>query len=194
MVKNDKYWNADEIVANKITFVFMQNGAAAVAGIKDGTLDMAYEPPQQDIPTLSSEGLIQIKPLIATYYYPINVTNEYLKDPRVRKALSLAIDRNYIVENVTKGGQKPAGGWVPYEVSDIDGDFRVNGGNFYDISEGGYSNNIEMANSNFLLFLLSIYFKIYSISGNENISLNINRSYIILSLFIPFFDKINMPA
>ena len=145
MVKNDKYWNADEIVANKITFVFMQNGAAAVAGIKDGTLDMAYEPPQQDIPTLSSEGLIQIKPLIATYYYPINVTNEYLKDPRVRKALSLAIDRNYIVENVTKGGQKPAGGWVPYEVSDIDGDFRVNGGNFYDISEGGYSNNIEMA-------------------------------------------------
>ena len=68
-----------------------------------------------------------------------------MKDPRVRKALSLAIDRNYIVENVTKGGQKPAGGWVPYEVSDIDGDFRVNGGNFYDISKEGYSNNIEMA-------------------------------------------------
>ena len=71
---------------------------------------MAYEPPQQDIPTLTEEGLIQIKPLIATYYYPINVTNQYLKDARVRKALSLVIDRNYIVENVTKGGQKPAGG------------------------------------------------------------------------------------
>ncbi|WP_297276944.1 peptide ABC transporter substrate-binding protein [uncultured Brachyspira sp.] len=145
MVKNDKYWNADEIVANKITFVFMQNGAAAVAGIKDGTLDMAYEPPQQDIPTLTSEGLIQIKPLIATYYYPINVTNQYLKDPRVRKALSLAIDRNYIVENVTKGGQKPAGGWVPYEVSDTNGDFRINGGNLYDISKEGYAKNIELA-------------------------------------------------
>ncbi|WP_028328584.1 peptide ABC transporter substrate-binding protein [Brachyspira alvinipulli] len=145
MVKNDKYWNADEIVANKITFVFMQNGAAAVAGIKDGTLDMAYEPPQQDIPTLTTEGLIQIKPLIATYYYPINVTNKYLKDPRVRKALSLAIDRNYIVENVTKGGQKPAGGWVPYEVGDIDGDFRINGGNLYDISKEGYAKNIELA-------------------------------------------------
>ena len=145
MVKNDKYWNADEIVANKITFVFMQNGAAAVAGIKDGTLDMVYEPPQQDIPTLTSEGLIQIKPLIATYYYPINVTNQYLKDPRVRKALSLAIDRNYIVENVTKGGQKPAGGWVPYEVSDTNGDFRINGGNLYDISKEGYAKNIELA-------------------------------------------------
>ncbi|MBW5409561.1 peptide ABC transporter substrate-binding protein, partial [Brachyspira hampsonii] len=145
MVKNPNYWNADSIVAEKITFVFMQNGAAAVAGIKDGSLHMAYEPPQQDIPTLLEEGLIQIKPLIATYYYPINVTNEYLKDPRVRKALSLAIDRNYIVENVTKGGQKPAGGWVPYAVNDVDGDFRINGGDFYDISKEGYSNNVEMA-------------------------------------------------
>ena len=145
MVKNDKYWNADTIVAKKITFVLMQNGAAAVAGIKDGTLHMAYEPPQQDIPTLTEEGLIQIKPLIATYYYPINVTNEYLKDPRVRKALSLVIDRNYIVEKVTKGGQKPAGGWVPYAVNDVKGDFRINGGNLYDISKDGYAKNIEMA-------------------------------------------------
>ncbi|MEI0605975.1 peptide ABC transporter substrate-binding protein [Brachyspira pulli] len=145
MVKNDKYWNADTIVAKKITFVLMQNGAAAVAGIKDGTLHMAYEPPQQDIPTLTEEGLIQIKPLIATYYYPINVTNEYLKDPRVRKALSLVIDRNYIVEKVTKGGQKPAGGWVPYAVNDVKGDFRINGGNLYDISKDGYAKNIEIA-------------------------------------------------
>ncbi|WP_157153522.1 peptide ABC transporter substrate-binding protein [Brachyspira murdochii] len=145
MVKNPNYWNADSIVAEKITFVLMQNGAAAVAGIKDGSLHMAYEPPQQDIPTLMEEGLIQIKPLIATYYYPINVTNEYLKDPRVRKALSLAIDRNYIVENVTKGGQKPASGWVPYAVNDVDGDFRINGGDLYDVSKEGYSNNVEMA-------------------------------------------------
>ena len=145
IVKNTNYWNRDTIVANKITFLFMQNGAAAVAGIKDGTLDMAYEPPQQDIPTLTKEGLIQIKPLIATYYYPINVTNEYLKDPRVRKALSLVIDRNYIVENVTKGGQKPASAWVPYAVDDVKGDFRINGGDLYDISKDGYSNNIAMA-------------------------------------------------
>ncbi|WP_300367029.1 peptide ABC transporter substrate-binding protein [Brachyspira sp.] len=145
MLKNNNYWNADSIIAEKITFVFMQNGAAAIAGIKDGSLHMAYEPPQQDIPSLSKEGLIQIKPLIATYYYPINVTNEYLQDPRVRHALSLAIDRNYIVENITKGGQKPAGGWVPYAVKDIDGDFRDNGGDFYDISKNRYAKNIEKA-------------------------------------------------
>ena len=145
MVKSANYWNADTIIAPKITFVFMQDGAAAIAGIKDGTLHMAYEPPQQDIPTLTEEGLIQIKPLIATYYYPINVTNRYLRDARVRRALSLAIDRNYIVENVTKGGQKPAGGWIPYAVNDVSGDFRENAGDLYDISKEGYSNNIALA-------------------------------------------------
>lgn len=145
MVKSTNYWNADTIIAPKITFMFMQDGAAAIAGIKDETLHMAYEPPQQDIPTLTEEGLIQIKPLIATYYYPINVTNRYLRDARVRRALSLVIDRNYIVENVTKGGQKPAGGWIPYAVNDVEGDFRENAGDLYDISEEGYSNNIVMA-------------------------------------------------
>ena len=145
MTKSTNYWNADTIIADKITFMFMQDGAAAIAGIKEGSLHLAYEPPQQDIPTLTEEGLIQIKPLIATYYYPINVTNQYLKDARVRKALSLVIDRNYIVENVTKGGQKPAGGWIPYAVNDVEGDFRENAGDLYDISKEGYNNNIAMA-------------------------------------------------
>lgn len=145
MIKSTNYWNADTIIAPKITFMFMQDGAAAIAGIKDETLHIAYEPPQQDIPALTEEGLIQIKPLIATYYYPINVTNRYLRDARVRKALSLVIDRNYIVENVTKGGQKPAGGWIPYAVNDVEGDFRENAGDLYDISKEGYSNNIFMA-------------------------------------------------
>lgn len=149
MTKSTNYWNADTIIADKITFMFMQDGAAAIAGIKEGSLHLAYEPPQQDIPTLTEEGLIQIKPLIATYYYPINVTNQYLKDARVRKALSLVIDRNYIVENVTKGGQKPAGGWIPYAVNDVEGDFRENAGDLYDISKEGYNNNIAMAKKTF---------------------------------------------
>lgn len=66
MTKSTNYWNADTIIADKITFMFMQDGAAAIAGIKEGSLHLAYEPPQQDIPTLTEEGLIQIKPLIAT--------------------------------------------------------------------------------------------------------------------------------
>jgi len=56
---------------------------------------------------------------------------EVVKDERVRKALSLAIDRKTIVEEVTKGGELPAAGFVPPGVNDSKGkDFRAVGGEF----------------------------------------------------------------
>ena len=75
----------------------------------------------------------------------INCTNEVLKDPKVRQALTLAIDRNYIVQNVTRAGQIPAAAFVPYGVSDVEGDFRENGGNYYEVSEDKHQENIEKA-------------------------------------------------
>jgi len=56
---------------------------------------------------------------------------EVIKDIRVRKALSLAVDRNAIVEEVTKGGEMPATGYIPPGVHDSKGnDFREMSGDF----------------------------------------------------------------
>lgn len=87
---------------------------------------------------------MQIKPLLGSYYYCFSTTNEILKDVRIRKALTLAIDRKYIVENVTKGGEVPTSAFVPYGVNDVDGeDFREKGGEFFDIND--YAKNVEEA-------------------------------------------------
>ena len=113
VVKNTNYWGADTIVAERIKFVLMDNPNSAVAGVKEGSLHFSDQFPYQDIDTLKEEGYIDIATRIGTQYYALNTTNETLKDKRVRKALSLAIDRNYIVENVLKSG-KPAGALVPW--------------------------------------------------------------------------------
>jgi len=56
---------------------------------------------------------------------------EVIKDMSVRKALSLAVDRNAIVEEVTKGGEMPATGYIPFGVHDSKGnDFREMSGDF----------------------------------------------------------------
>ena len=68
-----------------------------------------------------------------------------LKNKNVRKALSLAIDRNYIVEKVTKGNEIPAAALVPYSVFDIDGSFREKGGNYFSVDENDYQKNIQEA-------------------------------------------------
>ena len=86
-----------------------------------------------------------VTPSLGTAYYALNNTNEVLKDKRVRKALALAIDRNYIVENITKGGERPAAAFIPYGLKDIQGDFRENGGEYYSVKKEDYNKNIEEA-------------------------------------------------
>ena len=143
MVKNTNYWNAKNITPEKLVFILMQNSTAAVAGIKDGSIHFANNPPLQDIETLQNEGLMYITPYLGTYYYCINITNEIMKNPKVRRALALAIDRNYLVNQVTKAKQVPAAAWVPFGI-EIDGkDFRKDGGNYYSIED--YEKNIEEA-------------------------------------------------
>ncbi|WP_295157715.1 peptide ABC transporter substrate-binding protein [uncultured Brachyspira sp.] len=147
MIKNTNYWNINEVVPEKLKFVLMQNETASVAGIKEGSIDFSKILPTQDIQSLMKEGLLQIKPMLASYFYCLNVTNEVLSDIRVRKALALAIDRNYITEQVTKGGEIPANAFVPYGINDAEAgeSFRENGGGFFDISEENYQKNIEEA-------------------------------------------------
>ena len=146
MVKNTNYWDYNNVVPEQLRFILMQNETASVAGIKDGSIDFSRILPTQDIQTLRDEGLLQIKPMLASYFYCLNITNKVLSDIRVRKALALAIDRNYIVEQVTKGGETPADAFVPYGINDVNNEsFRENGGGFFDISSENYQKNIEEA-------------------------------------------------
>ena len=59
--------------------------------------------------------------------------------------MALAIDRNYIVENITKGGEVPAGAFIPFGLKDVSGDFRENGGNYFSVSKEDYESNIKEA-------------------------------------------------
>lgn len=145
MEKNTNYWNIENIIPDKINFVLLDNPNTIISSIENKTLFFGSNPPLQDIPKLTEEGLIDYVPLLAIYFLSVNATNDVLKDKRVRKALSLAIDRNYIVKNVTKGQEIPAAALVPYSVFDIEGSFRKNGGDYFSLKEEDYQKNIEEA-------------------------------------------------
>ena len=142
---NTNYWNKDAIVAKKIDFIMFSDVSTAYAAIKEGSILYSYKIPSNDIDLLREEGYLVITPSLGTAYYALNNTNEVLKDKRVRRALALAIDRNYIVENITKGGEKPAAAFIPFGLKDVTGDFRENGGAYIDVSKEGYKANIEEA-------------------------------------------------
>ena len=59
-------------------------------------------------PTRRSSKELSIAPQLCTYYYGFNTKAPVVDDVRVRRALSMAIDRQSLIDNVTKGGQEPA--------------------------------------------------------------------------------------
>lgn len=145
MVKSDTYWDKEKIKLNQITFILSRDQNLAIAGVKEGSIDFSNNPSEQDTLKLIEEGLVYTVPYFGTFAFNINGTNEFLKNPKVRKALSLTIDRNYIVEKVAMSGQNAAAAWVPMGAADIEGDFRENGGNYLDIDPLNYEKNIEEA-------------------------------------------------
>ena len=83
----------------------------AMAEYEVGNLDAAAVP-SQDIDRVKSDSVLSeqlvIAPNFCTYYYGFNTTQPFVDDPRMRRALSMALDRQDLVDNVLKGGQEPA--------------------------------------------------------------------------------------
>jgi oligopeptide transport system substrate-binding protein len=90
----------------------MLDAVAQLAEYEAGNLDVVPDPPLADLdrikadPVLSQE--LSINPGTCTYYYGFNTKAPFVDDVRVRRALSMAIDRQSLIDNVTKGGQLPA--------------------------------------------------------------------------------------
>ena len=134
MEKNTEYYgySADK-GPDTLTFMLMDDANAMLSAFNSGELDFTEDVPVDEIPTLLNDGKLNIVPYIGTYYVCYNVTAAPFDDWRVRKAFTLAIDSQYIVDNVTQTGQVPATGFVPSGVGDVssDPDFRTVGGDYW---------------------------------------------------------------
>jgi len=135
LVPNENYWNKESVKLDKIVFEEIVDQTTALTAYENGEIDVLNVVPQQDIPRLQLEDpTFSIAPYLGTYYYIFNVDKEPTDDVNVRKALTYAIDRKAITEQVAKGGQLPATGFVPTGLFDSEGrDFRATAGDF-DIS------------------------------------------------------------
>ncbi len=143
MVPNQEYYDVANLGPEKITFKLMDDQNAMLTGFNAGELDFIEDVPQAELPSLIASGDLKIVDYIGTYYVCYQTQKAPFNDPRVRQAFTLAVDRTFIVNNVTQSGQVPANGFVPAGVYDADGstgdDFRTVGGAYYTIEgDDGY--------------------------------------------------------
>lgn len=113
--RNPKYWNDDETILDRVEMYVVNDSNQALTRYQAGEFDQIMPIPAGQYPRLEEKYPEEAHafPNLCSYYYTINTEKEPFDDPRVRKALSYALDRNVIVENVTQAGQFPAYTFTP---------------------------------------------------------------------------------
>ena len=131
--KNEHYWNAENVKLDRLEVKFIEDTATAYTAYQSGDFDYVHanSVPSSEIPKLVAENPeFYIFPLLGTYYYIFNLDLELWQDERVRRALTLAIDREQITEVLSRGNV-PAAGFVPPGFPDHQGnDFFETAGTY----------------------------------------------------------------
>jgi oligopeptide transport system substrate-binding protein len=115
--RNPMYWDNDKTIIDKVVALVINDENAALTRYFAGELDRT-EVPAGQFPKLKAEYPDEAIsfPRLCSYYYTFNLSDtgpEAFKDVKVREALSLAVDRKIISENILAGGQPEAYTFTP---------------------------------------------------------------------------------
>jgi oligopeptide transport system substrate-binding protein len=123
MVKNPKFYDAAHVRLRTINYYPTTDNVAAINRLRSGELDVLYTLPSSKIDWLRANMAkeLSMRPILNNYYIAINLTRPPLKDIRVRKALSLAYDRQQMSNKIIKLGDPPAYSFIPPGVANYPG-------------------------------------------------------------------------
>lgn len=111
--KNENYWDSGNVNIQKIKGVFITDPNTALQASQAGDMDVNSQIPSEEIQKLmAEEPYIHVVPRSGVWFLAFNCDVEPMDNVLVRKAISLAIDRKSIVENVIKAGEIPATGFI----------------------------------------------------------------------------------
>ncbi|MBQ9414005.1 MAG: peptide ABC transporter substrate-binding protein [Clostridia bacterium] len=162
--KNAAHPDAAEVKMDTIEFYLSDDANNMLANFKNGEWLLIDDVPTDEIATLKTEYPDEFYNVgqIGTYYVCWNVNENILPatstltgeaaeaaKAEIRNAVSLLIDRNYIVEQIAQGGQLPASSFVAMGLTDADGsEFYKNTG-FSDKFVGYYDTSAEAIEANY---------------------------------------------
>ena len=124
--KNANYWDAENVALDKVNVAMVESETTASTMFDAGEIDFLGSPFQtvglDVIDRYKKDGILNIADYAAIYMYKFNTTDKVMSNANIRKALTLAIDRQGLIDNVVKGEQEPALGMVPSAVKGFEED------------------------------------------------------------------------
>ncbi|MDZ5470347.1 peptide ABC transporter substrate-binding protein [Bacillus sp. 31A1R] len=134
LLKNDTYWDKDTVTLTKINYNVLKDAVAAANAIDAGEADISTKLSLPEVISLYEGDPRLVRWLEPTIFWlKFNQETEALKNVNIRKALSMAFDKDALVNDVLQNGSLAANYAVPTEFvkhPDTDEDFRAKYGDF----------------------------------------------------------------
>ena len=114
--RNPNYWNDAATKLQEVHHVHIADAGTELRQYRAGQIDYSYVVPAPQFQWIKQNlpGELHVAPQLTVYYYGFNLTQPPFKDnPKLRRALSMVIDREKLTTAVTGVGEAPAYGWVP---------------------------------------------------------------------------------
>jgi len=121
--RNEYYWNNDETAIDAVSHHVLTQEMTELNRYRAGEIHVTGSVPPDSLRQIRSErpAELHIAPYLGVYYYGFNLTKPPFKDnPQLRAALSMAVDRDVLVEQITGRGEAPAYSWVPPGVNNYE--------------------------------------------------------------------------
>ncbi len=128
--RNPNYWARDRVRLDEIQMAMVPNMSTAYQMFSAGQLDITA-PPAELTGRLIAEKKALVFPEARTYFVRFNNKVSPFTNANIRKALSLAINREGITRRILQGGQIPLRGFIPHGLSSGTGEFRKQAGDLY---------------------------------------------------------------
>jgi len=115
LVRNESFFDNENSCIDEVYFYPTVDNSAAGRRVRNGELDLNMEFPGQQLDFLRREipDYVRVHPFMGTVYFSINTTLDEFSDASVRNALGMAIDREFIANEILRAGQQPAYSLVP---------------------------------------------------------------------------------
>lgn len=121
LVKNTHYWDADNVIIEKLVYYPFEDQSTALKRFRNGKLHWTASVPSNQFAWLKKNypDELVINPWLGSYFFGFNLEREpFIENPELRKALVLAIDRDLLTEKVTQFGELPSYTLVPPGIQD----------------------------------------------------------------------------
>ena len=121
--KNENFHDAANVQIDRIEYLSIEDRATCVRRFEAGEVLSCEDLPTEQIKSLKERlgDQVHIAPYLGTYYYALNMKREALSDSRVRQALAMAIDREFLGEEIWAGAMLPAYSLVPPGIGNYEG-------------------------------------------------------------------------